>query len=224
MAAQRRTSRVRTNAGWLDTAALASYAPGMTFSRLVPLCVALAVAAPACDDGKAKDKPKAAAKEKKDGDAKAKAQPKAVAEAPVDPPTPPPAPPTPAGNMTPPAEGSAIDMNKFPRPSWYDKTKIEHVKVLSDGHSTPRDDGTFAMQMSLQLKEGTTPQQCIDAVKANFGDDVGDIGEPEAGDGGRLTMRARTDRYQATVVCGMSKPKGADAEVPVAYMSVNWSN
>ncbi len=99
-------------------------------------------------------------------------------------------------------------------PAWFTPDAIEHEKVIKQDKAETKLAGGFAAAIVLQLKDGTTAEDCMTKLKAKVGETVSDLGEATPGPGGRLTLHGTASGYQYTLVCGAGK----DGK-PTAYMS-----
>ncbi|MFV8750055.1 hypothetical protein ACNOYE_05865 [Nannocystaceae bacterium ST9] len=89
-------------------------------------------------------------------------------------------------------------------PAWFDTAKIDHAKILQ-AKNQAKVGTSMATAMLLEMQPGTTPQDCIAAVRATMLETVPDVVEPVAGDKGRMTLQGKTGEYSYTVVCGPGK-------------------
>jgi hypothetical protein len=127
--------------------------------------------------------------------------------------------PTPADDSNAVSSEAAVAGARAPEraePSWYSVDLIPHTKVVQNGRSETRADGTFSSAMVLQLEPEMTAEKCVGHLTEKIGASGASFGEVERGDDGRLTVRAELDAYRVTIVCGAAKG------VPTAYVGYEW--
>ncbi len=106
--------------------------------------------------------------------------------------------------------------SRFKDPAWYTPEIIAHTKIIQNGRSEAREDGTFSSALVLQLEVGMTPDKCLQELVGKVEGPELAFGEPEKGDDGRLTARSETERYRVTLVCGEAKG------TPTAFVGYEW--
>jgi len=87
-------------------------------------------------------------------------------------------------------------------PGWFRADLFEGATVIRQGHTRPDDEGQVAAQITLQLAEGATREECVAALQAAvIGDFTPEMEEKED----RVYLRGSTDLYTATLLCGEAK-------------------
>jgi hypothetical protein len=87
-------------------------------------------------------------------------------------------------------------------PGWFRADLFAGATVIRQGHTRPDEEGQVAAQITLQLAEGATRDQCVATLQAAvIGDFTPELEEKD----GRIYLRGSTDRYTATLLCGEAK-------------------
>ncbi|MEZ4453934.1 MAG: hypothetical protein R3B09_31040 [Nannocystaceae bacterium] len=104
----------------------------------------------------------------------------------------------------------------FRDPSWYRKNLFPEATLVKEGRS-PRDEaGFFASQMTLQLADGTTRDECEKTVSDAVARDVVRLDRSEKDD--RVTLTGDAQHYAVTLICGEAKGK------MTVYLSYRWTS
>lgn len=103
---------------------------------------------------------------------------------------------------------------RFMDPSWFRKDMLEGAEVIDVSRSEADENGFFASHILFALPEGTTAEQCADAVTAKVEPSV--PGLERAVEADRIKITGSTDRYRVILICGEAKG------VMRAYVSLEW--
>lgn len=114
-----------------------------------------------------------------------------------------------------PAEDDPLG-SRFKDPAWYTPEIIAHDKIIQNGRSEARDDGTFSSALVLQLTADISPEDCVQTLVGKAEPHGLSFADAEKGEDGRLTVRAEDDRMRVTFVCGNAKG------VPTAFVGYEW--
>ncbi len=99
-------------------------------------------------------------------------------------------------------------------PAWFRLDLFPGATMTSSGRTQKDDQGLYSTQMLLSLPEGTTREQCVDAIHKAVSPSVPNLEQKDKD--GRINLTGGNADYQVTLLCGEAKGKMS------AYLSYRW--